>query len=174
MPERMVLMGMYTDVLRAADAIDGLRLLGIREDQMSIMQGVPHSAKMLGRPHIHERIPWASILGALTGTAIAVFLAYGTQLLYPVRVGGRPLTSIPTSVIPIYELTMLGLILGTFFNLLWKCAFPSTQPQYYDPDINRGRIAVMVNLDARYENDVRRVMVDRGAERVYEPERRPL
>jgi hypothetical protein len=174
MPERMVLMGMYSDVVRAADAIDGLRLLGIREDQMSIMQGVPHTAKMLGRPHIHERIPWASLLGALTGLCIAVFLAYGTQWLYPVRVGGRPLTSIPTSVIPIYELTMLGLILGTFFNFLWKCGFPSTQPQYYDPDINRGRIAITVNLDARYENDVRRVLIDKGAERVYEPERRPL
>jgi hypothetical protein len=174
MPERMVLMGMYTDVLRAAEAIDGLRLLGVREDQMSIMQGVPHTSKMLGRPHIRERIPWASILGALTGMSIALFLAYGTQLLYPVRVGGRPLTSIPTSIIPIYELTMLGLILGTFFNLLWKCAFPSTQPQYYNPDINCGRIAVMVSLDARYESDVRRVMIDQGAERVYEPERRPL
>jgi len=26
----------------------------------------------------------------------------------------------------------------------------------------------------RYEEDVRRVMADKGAERIYEPERRPL
>jgi hypothetical protein len=174
MPKKIVLMGLYTDVFKAADAIDGLRFVGIREEDMSIVQGVAYTPKMLGRPHIHDRIPWATILGALTGLAVALFLAYGTQLLYPIRVGGRPLTSIPTSWIPIYELTMLGLILGTFLNMIWKCGFPSTKPQYYDPVINHSRIAVMCNIDMRYEEDVRRVLLDKGAERVYEPERRPL
>jgi ethanolamine utilization protein EutP (predicted NTPase) len=69
---------------------------------------------------------------------------------------------------------MLGLILGTFLNFIWKCGFPSTRPQYYDPIVNEGRIAVMTNIDMRYEEDVRRVLSDKGAERIYEPERRPL
>ena len=69
---------------------------------------------------------------------------------------------------------MLGLILGTFLNMIWKCGFPSTKPQYYDPLINHSRIAVMCTLDMRYEEDVRRVLLDKGAERVYETERRPL
>ena len=51
---------------------------------------------MLGRPKIHERIPWATILGALTGLMIALFLTYGTQWLYPIRVGGRPFTQPPS------------------------------------------------------------------------------
>ncbi len=175
MPRRIVLTGLYTDVLKAADAIDGLRLLGLREEDIQVSQGVPHSAKMLGRPHIHERIPWASILGALIGFGVGFFLTYGTQwFFYAIRVGGRPLTSIPTSVIPLYEMTMLGLILGTFLNFVWKCGFPSTKPQLYDPIINEGRIAIMANIDMRYEEDVRRVMADKGAERIYEPERRPL
>ena len=111
----------------------------------------------------------------LIGFSIGFFLTYGTQWwFYPIRVGGRPYTSIPTSVIPLYELTMLGLILGTFLNFVWKCGFPSTQAQYYDPIVNEGRIAVMANVDMRYEEDVRRVLADKGAERVYEPERRPL
>lgn len=174
MPKKIVLMGLYTDVFKAAEAIDGLRFMGIREEDMSIMQGVAYTPKMLGRPHLHDKVPWASLLGALTGLLIAVFLAYGTQILYPIRVGGRPLTSIPTSFIPIYELTMLGLILGTFFNLLWKCGFPSTKPQYYDPVVNMGRIALMCTCEMRHEHDVRQVMAEKGAERVYEPERRPL
>jgi hypothetical protein len=174
MAKRIVLMGLYTDVQKTADAIEGLRLVGLREEDMSILEGVPYTSKMLGRPKIYERIPWASILGALTGLGIALALTYGTQLLYPIRVGGRPLTAIPTSIIPIYELTMLGLILGTFLNLLWKCGFPSTKPQYYDPLINHSRIALMCTCDIRYEDDVRRLLLDKGAERVYEPERRPL
>ena len=174
MPKKITLMGLFTDVLKTSEALDGLRLIGVREEDMSIMEGVPYTSKMLHRPHLHERIPWATLLGALTGLVVAVLLTYGTQWLYPIRVGGRPLTAIPTSLIPIYELTMLGLVLGTFLNLLWKCGFPSTKPQYYDPMINHSRIAVTVNCDMRYENDVRRVLLDKGAERVYEPERRPL
>jgi hypothetical protein len=175
MPRKIMLTGIYTDVLKAAEAIDGLRLVGIREEDIQISQGVPHSSRMLGRPHIHERIPWASIIGALIGLSVGFFLAYGTQWwFYAVRVGGRPYTSIPTSIIPLYEMTMLGLILGTFLNFLWKCGFPSTRPQYYDPIVNEGRIAVMTNIDMRYEEDVRRVLADKGAERIYEPERRPL
>jgi hypothetical protein len=175
MPRKIMLTGLYTDVTKAADGIDGLRLLGLREDDVEISQGVPHSSRMLGRPHIHEKVPWASLIGAATGFAVAFFLAYGTQWwFYSVRVGGRPYTSIPTSIIPLYELTMLGLILGTFLNFLWKCGFPSTKPQYYDPCVNEGRIAVMANVDMRYEEDVRRVMSDTGAELAYEPEKRPL
>lgn len=175
MPPKIVLTGLYTDVLKAAEAIDGLRLIGLREDDIQISQGVPHSARMLGRPHIHESIPWASLIGAAVGFSIGFFLTYGTQWwFYAIRVGGRPYTSIPTSVIPLYELTMLGLILGTFLNFLWKCGFPSTKDQYYDPCVNEGRIAVMCTVDMRYEEDVRRVLSDMGAELVYEPKRRPL
>ena len=174
MAKKIVLMCLFTDVMKTAEALDGLRLLGLREEDMSIMQGVPYTAKMLGRPHLHERIPWATLLGALTGLMIALFLTYGTQLLYPIRVGGREFSNLPPAIVPIYELTMLGLILGTFLNMIWKCGFPSTKPQYYDPLINHSRIAVMCTLDMRYEEDVRRVLLDKGAERVYEPDRRPL
>jgi hypothetical protein len=174
MAKKIVLMGLFTDVMKTAEALDGLRLLGLREEDMSLMQGVPYTSKMLGRPKIFERIPWATLLGALTGLMVAIFLTYGTQWLYPIRVGGRPFSNLPPAIVPIYELTMLGLILGTFLNMIWKCGFPSTKPQYYDPIINHSRIAVMCNCDMRYEDDVRRVLLDKGAERVYEPERRPL
>ena len=58
MAKKIVLMGLFTDVMKTAEALDGLRLLGLREEDMSIMQGVPYTAKMLGRitmnpaPHI--------------------------------------------------------------------------------------------------------------------------
>jgi hypothetical protein len=174
MPVRMTLMGLFMDVDHTANALDNLRLLGLREEDMGLMMGVPYTEKMTGRPKIFERVPWVSILGALGGLTIALVLTAGTQVLYPIRVGGRPLFAIPTSIIPIYELTMLGLALGTFLNFLWKNGFPSTKPGYYDHLINYGRVALEANFDARYEQEVRRAMIDAGAERVYEPERRPL
>jgi hypothetical protein len=154
--------------------MDDLRVLGLREQDMGLTMGIPFTSKMLGRPHIHERIPWATILGALTGAGIAILLTFFTQFYYPIRVGGRPFWGNPTAWVVIYELTMLGLVLGTFLNFLWKNAFPSTKPQVYDPRINHGRIALEANFDARYEEDVRRAMLDNGAEDVYEPEKKPL
>lgn len=174
MPVRMTLMGLFTDVGRTADALDKLRLLGLREEDMGLMMGVPYTEKMTGRPKIHDPVPWASILGALGGLAIALFLTGGTQVLYPIRVGGRPFFNIPPSMIPFFELTMLGLMLGTFLNFLWKNGFPSTKPGYFDHLINYGRIALEATFDSRYEQEVRRAMIDAGAEQVYEPERRPL
>ncbi len=173
MPEKIAIMGLFTDVGATADALEGLRLLGIREEDMSLIQGVPYTAKMLGRPKIHE-FPWFSILGALGGLGTALFLTWGTLLLYPVRVGGRPILTIPSSMVIWYELTMLGLLLGTFLTLIWKCGFPSTRPQYYDPLINHSRIALLCNCDLRLEMEVKQRMTERGAETVYEPERRAL
>ena len=174
MPKKLTLMGLYTDISLTGDALDKLRVVGIREEDMSIMMGVPYTEKMLGRPKIYERVPWGTILGALTGFLVALFLAGGTQLLYPIRVGGHPYWAIPTSMVIFFEMTMLGLALGTFLNMLWKNALPSTKPQYYDHLINYSRIALLCTFDMRYEDDVRRAMIDAGAERVYEPERRPL
>ena len=90
MPKKIAIMGLFTEVGATADALEGLRLLGLREEDMSIIQGVPYTSKMLGRPHLHE-FPWFSILGALGGFATALFLTWGTLMLYPIRVGGRRL-----------------------------------------------------------------------------------
>ena len=105
MPKNIVLMGLFIGVTPTADALDDLRTLGIREEDMSVLSGVPHSAKMLGRPHLHERVPWVSLLGALTGFIIGFLLTFATQWHYPIRVGGRAFTAIPTSIVIIYELT---------------------------------------------------------------------
>jgi hypothetical protein len=173
MPKKIAIMGLFTEVGATADALEALRVLGLREEDMNIIQGVPYTPKMLGRPHLHE-FPWFSVLGALAGFAVALALTWGTLYLYPIRVGGRPIPTIPTSIVLWYELTMLGLLLGTFLTLIWKCGFPSTRPQYYDPLINHSRIALLCDCDLRIEADVRRVLAERGAEKVYEPERRPL
>lgn len=173
MPKKVAIMGLFTEVSATADALEGLRLLGLREEDMNIIQGVPYTSKMLGRPKIGE-FPWFSILGALGGFLTAIFLTWGTLFLYPVRVGGRPIPTIPTSIVLWYELTMLGLMLGTFLTLIWRCGFPSTRPQYYDPLINHSRIALLCDCDLRLQDEVKRVLAERGAEKVYEPERRPL
>lgn len=174
MPKKTVLMGLFIGVTPTADALEDLRTLGIPEENMSVLAGVPHSAKMLGRPHIYERVPWVSLLGALTGLIVGLLLTFGTQWHYPIRVGGRAFTAIPSSIVIIYEFTMLGLIVGTFLNMIWKNGFPSTKPQYYDPKINSDRIAILCECDSAMEEEVREVMARNGAERVYEPERRPL
>ena len=88
MPKQVAVMGLFTDVMDTANALEGLRLIGLREEDMDVIQGVPHSAKMLGRPHLSE-FPWFTLLGALAGFGVALFLTWGTLFLYPIRVGGH-------------------------------------------------------------------------------------
>ncbi len=173
MPVKMTLMSLFTEVRPVSEALDSLRELGINEADISIMQGVPHSAKMLGRPHLQE-FPWISVIGALIGAFTAFLATFVTQWLYPIRVGGRPYTGNPPMFVLFFELTMLGLLVGTFLGFLWKSGFPSTRPVYYDPLINHGRIAVVCTFDGRVEKEVRDIFNRFGAEKVWEPERRPL
>ncbi len=104
--------GLFNDVAPTADALDGLRLLGLAESDMSIMSGIPHSAKMLVVPSCTS-CTWVSLIGAFVGLVTGFAATFGTQWLYSIRVGGRPYTAIPTSLVIIYELTMLGLIVST-------------------------------------------------------------
>jgi hypothetical protein len=44
---------------------------------------------------------------------------------YPLTVGGMPLIPIPTTIVVIFELTMLGMLLATFFGVFIEMISPS-------------------------------------------------
>ena len=73
--------------------------LGVSDKDMSVISGVPFSEKMLGRPMSWTRVPLIAGAGALVGFLTAAFLNFGTPLLYPIRVGGMPYQTIPTSIV---------------------------------------------------------------------------
>ena len=125
---------------------------------------------MLGRPTPPARVPIFGMLGALGGLSTALFFNVGTPLLYAIRVGGQPLIPIPTSAVLTFELTMLGLLVGTFLGVMWTIRLPTARRRPYDSRVADGHIGVLLLCTKDQVDDLRTLMLARGAEEVIVPE----
>lgn len=148
------ILGLVEEATPTADILDALRKLGVPEERMSVMSGIPYSPQMLGRAAHYERLGLFAAMGALGGLATALLFTVGTPLLYPLYVGGQPLVPGPPTLIVCFELTMLGTMLGTFAGLLAELRFPFFRRSLYDPRITAGHIGILVRVDERIGDEV--------------------
>src|SRR5215207_4698367 len=91
----------------AADAIEKLHEMGITNENINVISGVPIAHKILGRPHASTNVSRLALGGAVAGFCFGVFLNYGTPYLYTIPVGGQYITPVPPGMIIIFEMTML-------------------------------------------------------------------
>jgi len=166
MPETKTLMALFEDIDPAADAVDQLRLMGVGNDQMNIISGIPVAEAMLGRPRQWSNVPRLALGGAVAGMLIGLFLVIGTPSLYPVLVGNQPLIPVPPSVIVIFEMTMLGLLVSTFLGVFLDSYFPSYTPKEYVPEISDGKIAVLFTCPVDQQAQFIDAMTKLGAQSV--------
>ncbi len=162
MANRSVL-GLYHEATSTADTLDRLRALGIPEEAMTVMSGVPYTPEILGRRPVYERLPLFALIGAVGGFLAAIFLTVATPHLYSVSVGGQPLVPGPPSIIILFEFTMLGALLATFGGLLAEIAFPSVGRQEYDHRITEGHIGVLAVVDEALADQVETALKETGA-----------
>ncbi len=151
---------------QASDAIEALHNQGIRDNDISVISGVPFTEKMLGRPMAWTRVPLIAISGAVVGFIIASLLNFLTPNLYKMYVGGMPLTPIPTSIVVTFELTMLGLLIATFMGVFVEMISPSFGPKGYHPKISDGYIGILFNCPIGIEEKTCLELQDLGAEMV--------
>lgn len=170
MAEYQVL-GLFEDVDPAANAIEALRKLGVSDRKISVLSAFPYTPKMLGRKHSHHRLMPIALTGALMGFMGAIFLTVIMPQLYPIVVGGRDIVNIPPSLIIMFELTMLGVIVGTFIGFLIEGGFPYFGPKLYDKRIAEGYIGVLaqVNDDVLFAR-TKQSLTDHGAQHLQEME----
>jgi hypothetical protein len=172
MTEDMVHLALFKEdaVDDAAEAIERLRQLGIKDKDMSVISGVPYSEKILGRPMVWTRIPLIAISGAVLGALTSLFLNLGTPLLYPVRVGGMPFLPIPPTIVITFELGMLGLMLATFLGVFIETLTPSYGPKGYHPKISDGYIGILFTCPGEIDTRMHGSLTDLGAELVHASE----
>jgi hypothetical protein len=118
MAETITLMGLFRESTETADAIDDLYQLGIPEDDIVVMTGVPYPEQALGRAREWLRLPYIVLAGALAGLLFGIFLSIITPLLYPLAVGGRPIVAGPPAAVIIYVFTMMATIVSTFLGVI--------------------------------------------------------
>ncbi len=158
----------------AAEAIQKLHELGVHDRDISVISGTPFSEKMLGRPMGWTRVPAIAISGAVVGFLTALFLNWGTPLLYPIRVGGMAYQTIPTSFVVFFELTMLGLLISTFLGVFVETIAPSYGPPGYDPRVTDGHIGILFNGTPELDPQLHEALSGLGAEIIHGAEAKKL
>lgn len=162
MANRSVL-GLYHEATSTADTLDRLRELGVPEEAITVMSGVPYTPEMLGRRSVYERLVPIALIGAVGGFLAAIFLTVVTPHLYEIPVGGQPLVPGPPTIIIVFEFTMLGTLLATFGGLLAEIAFPAVGRHEYDIRVTEGHIAVLAVVDEALVEQVQGALEETGA-----------
>jgi hypothetical protein len=174
MSDVLTLLALFEDIDPAAEAIEKLRELGLADDQMNVISGVPIPTRVLGRPKVKTHVPRIAMTGAILGVFVGVFLIYGIPYLYPLHVGGQPLFPIPPGLIVTFEMTMLGLMGFSFLGMFFDSRFPSYEPMEYVPEISDGKIAVFFKCPTDKQSEFEKAMLAMGAESVAPKEAQDL
>ena len=160
------LLALFEDIDPAANGIEKLHEMGIADDNINVISGVPIAHKMLGRPHPWTNVSRLALGGAAAGFCIGAFLNYGTPYLYNVPVGGQYITPIPPGMILLFEMTMLFALLATFLGVFLDSYFPNYRPLEYVPEISDGKIGVFFKAPSGDEEKFIDALSTLGAESV--------
>lgn len=174
MSDSPALLAVFEDIEPAASAIEKLHELGLHDDEINVISGVPIKAGILGRPGAITNVSRIGMAGAIMGFFFGLFLIYGTPYLYPLRVGGQPIFPIPIGWIVMFEMTMLGLMGFSFLGLFVDSGFPSYVPMQYIPEISQGKIAVLFHCPDNEQKKFADALTKVGAQSVQPAEARHL
>ena len=165
MAKRSVL-GIFTEIDAAADALDALREAGYGKSEYEILTDTPYPEGTFGEEEpVHKLYRWP-LMGAACGFIIGLILTSGTQIAFPLVTGGKPIFSIPPMTIIIYEGTMLGAIIFAVIGILIESRLPRLFMGAYDKRITEGYIGVSVTADEDKMDSAEGVLRQAGAEDV--------
>jgi hypothetical protein len=168
------LLALFEDIDPAADAIEKLHEMGVTDDKINVISGVPVMHRMLGRPHPWTNVSRLALGGAVAGFLFGLFLNFGTPNLYPVSVGGQYIMPLPPGLIILFEMTMLFALLSTFLGVFLDSYFPNYRPMEYVPEISDGKIGVFFKVPESEQNNFTDALNQLGAESVQPTEARQL
>jgi len=170
------LLAVFSDLEPAADAIEQLRALGVHDDCMNVISGIPVTEAMLGRPHQWTNVPRIAMGGAILGFCGGAFLAFVAPHLYPypIQVGTQYPVPGPPTVVLLFEITMLGMLLSTFLGVFLDSLFPNYRPMKYVPEISDGKIVIFVECSHVEEKKLTAALKKLGAESIQPAEAQHL
>lgn len=174
MTEPRTFLAVFEDIDPAADAIEKLHEMGVDDDHIHVISGIPVKRQILGRPGIWTSVPRLAMGGAMIGLIAALFLIFGIPALYPLHAGGQPLFPIPPFLIIAFEMIMLGLMGFTFVGLFLNSRFPAYEPMEYVPEISDGKIAILFSCPPGQQTQIRKSLRALGAEGVRPAEAQQL
>lgn len=174
MSEATTLLAMFEEIEPASEGVDKLHQLGVSDDDINVISGIPVKHSILGRPPAITYVSRIGLFGAILGMSLGLFFIYGVKYLYPLFVGGQPIFPVPQGFIITFEMTMLGLMGFSFIGMFVDSGFPSYTPKHYAPEISDGKIAVLFSCPAGEQEKFIDALKEAGAEKVEPVEARHL
>lgn len=174
MADTRTYLAVFEDIEPAASGVAELHALGVPDDSMNVISGIPVRPSILERPSAVTRVAIIGFIGALLGMGLGIFFVWGTPALFPLQVGGQPLFPVPQVIIITFEMTMLGLMLSSFIGMFVDSGFPSYTPKHYIPEVSDGRIAVLYSIPEADAGKVESALKRAGAQSVEPAEARRL
>jgi len=165
---------MFKDIEPASEGIGKLQELGVSDENMNVISGIPVKNTILGRPAAKTYVGRIGMFGAILGMFLGLFFIYGIPYLYPLLVGGQPIFPIPQGIIITFEMTMLGLMGFSFIGMFVDSGFPSFTPKEYTPEISDGKIALLFSCPSDEQEKFAEELKNVGAEKVEPVEARHL
>jgi hypothetical protein len=174
MAEATTLLAMFEDFEPASRGVEKLQELGVSDDDMNVISGVPIKNTILGRPPAITYVSRIGMFGAILGMFLGIFFIYGIPYLYPLLVGGQPIFPVPQGLIITFEMTMLGLMGFSFLGMFIDSGFPSYTPKEYTPEVSDGKIALLFSCPTNEQEKFIDALKEAGAESVEPTEARHL
>jgi hypothetical protein len=95
-------------------------------------------------------VPWATLIGGLTGFSLATHLEIWTSAYdWPINVGGKPLISLPAFLPIMFELTVLLAGLSTAFFMFALNGMPNLRKNPFDPRITDDLFALYIPFEGQ-------------------------
>jgi hypothetical protein len=174
MSEAITFLAMFKDIEPASEGVEKLQQLGLSDDDMNVISGIPVKNTILGRPSAITYVSRIGLFGAILGMFLGIFFIYGIPYLYPLLVGGQAIFPVPQGFIITFEMTMLGLMGFSFLGMFIDSGFPSYTPKEYTPEISDGKIALLFSCPTGEQEKFIHALKDAGAESVAPVEARHL
>ena len=174
MAEATTLLAMFEDFEPASRGVEKLQELGVSDDDMNVISGVPIKNTILGRPPAITYVSRIGLFGSILGMFLGIFFIYGIPYLYPLLVGGQPIFPVPQGFIITFEMTMLGLMGFSFLGMFIDSGFPSYTPKEYTPEVSDGKIAVLFSCPTGEQEKFIDALKEVGAESIEPVEARHL
>jgi hypothetical protein len=174
MSDTTTFLAVFGDFEPASKGVEKLHEMGLSDDQMNVISGIPVKAAILDRPSAITYVSRIAMFGAILGMALGLFLIYGIPYLYPLLVGGQPIFPVPQGIIITFEMTMLGLMGFAFLGMFIDSGFPSYTPKEYVPEISNGKIVVLFSCPSDEQDKFMDALKEAGAETITPSEARHL
>jgi hypothetical protein len=139
--------GLYRDPDAAQLAVSRLHAIGVPDRDITVISNQPYEEYDFSKRDKPTWMYWIAGAGGALGLAFGIWLTVASQRAWPLPTGGMPIVAPWTTLVVLFELTMLFAILATVATMLVTSRLPRRRGWMYDSQVSDGYLLVGVERD---------------------------